>query len=498
MFFRIGDSIAPIFLCAPLLTAGFSTAGAQQSGPEEPSAVPRPTPSMGHARDADRSAFANPLAVPQSAPANVEALAALAGLAPPVGGDELVEEPEPEIEAFVTRLEAQLTLRDRLDHGEYTEAVPVAARLVELTAEEFGDQSTEAAVAISNLAESQRRAGLHGDAARNFLASVDLFRQLGGEFSESVITPLIGLGVTYQSMDLHPEAVAALEEARAVSRRVHGLLGEQQVDILSHIANSMVGMEMYDEADAQRLAGLQIMERVHGEKSLEILPELYRHAFWLRDGHRFDRERDQYGRAMTIIRNLEGNHSPLMAQPLRQIGNSFRVQKLPEGRGIGSLKRALEILESQPEPDALQIARVLRDVGDWNVAFSKIGPTGDEYRRAWRLLDEIENGEELQRRWFLEPDYVLREFPSTRGLADQGEPGALPGHVLVTFDVLPSGRTANIRILESVPPGLKDDSSARSIARSRFRPRVIDGEPVLAEDVARDFTFHFTPRESDE
>ena len=484
IFSRIGDSTPPSLLCVLLSAASFAAA-AQQSGSADPPAVVPAVPAN------------EPLTEPAVAPADGQAVATLAAAAELVGESEVLEEPGPEIEAYVTRLEAQLTLRDRLEHGEYSEAVPVAARLVELTTEEFGEQSSETAVAISNLAESQRRARLYEDAEQNFLASVDLFRQIGGEFSESVITPLVGLGVTYQSMNLHPEAVTALEEARTVSRRVHGLLGERQVDILNHIASSMVSMEMYQEADAQRLSGLRIMERIHGESSLEILPELYDHAMWLRDGYRFDRERDYYGRAMTIIRNLEGNGSPLMAQPLRQIGNSFRVQKLPEGRGIGSLKRALEILESQPEPDTLQIARVLRDMGDWNVAFSKIGPTGDEYRRAWSLLNEIENGEEMQRRWFLEPDYVLREYPSTRGLADAGESGALPGHVLVTFDVLPSGRTQNIRILESVPPGLKDDSSARSIARSRFRPRVIDGEPVLAEDVARDFTYYYTPRDSD-
>ena len=473
MIFQIGGFTVPIYLCVLLSAASLSTAAAQQP---EPAVSPED-------------------AVPQ--PAETDAVAAVTTAEALAGDDLLLEEPGPEIEAYVTRLEAQLSLRDRLDHGEYSEAVPIAARLVELTADEFGAQTIEVAVAVSNLAESQRRARLYEDAERNFLASVDLFRQLGGDFSETVITPLIGLGVTYQSMGLHPEAVTALEEARSVSRRIHGLLGEQQVEILNHIAGSMARMELYEEADAQRLAGLRIMERVHGESSLEILPSLYEHAMWLRDGFRFDRERAYYGRAMNIIRSLEGNNSALLAQPLRQIGNSFRVQKLPEGRGIGSLKRALDILEAQPEPNTEQIARVLRDIGDWNVAFSKIGPTGDEYRRAWSLLDELEDSAQLQRRWFLEPDYVLHEYPSTRGLADPDEPGAQAGHVLVTFDVLPSGRTSNIRILESIPPGFKDDSSARSIARSRFRPRVVDGEPVLAEGVARDFTFYYTPRDSE-
>ena len=404
----------------------------------------------------------------------------------------------PALERYISRIEAQLSLRDLLDLREFQAAVPVATRVVELTSEEFGALSTENGVAVSNLAETQRRAHLYEDAERNFLGAVEIFRATGGAFAGSVITPLIGLGVTYQALDQHPQAVTALEEARTVSRRVGGLLNERQVEILDHIANSMIGMEFYEEAETQKMDALRIMERIHGSETLEILPTLYDHALWLRSGYRFQQERDYYGRAMTIIRRLDGRESPLLAQPLRQIGNSFRVQKLPEGRGIGSLKRALEILEAQPEPDNIQIARMLRDIGDWNVAFSKIGPTGDEYRQAWNLLSELQVGEEVQRRWFLEPEYVLHEYPSTRGLADPGDPGALAGHVLVTFDVLPSGRTANVSVLESVPPGLKDESSARSIARSRFRPRIIDGELVVATGIARDFTFYYTPRGADD
>ena len=187
-----------------------------------------------------------------------------------------------------------------------------------------------------------------------------------------------------------------------------------------------------------------------------------------------------------------------MAQPLRQIGNSFRVQKLPEARHR-SLKRALEILRPSRNPIRGQIARVLRDMGRLDRGItSKIGPTGRRYRRAWSLLNEVEDGAEMgSGAGSLKPEYVSMSDPSTRGLADAGEPGALPGHVLVTFDVLPSGRTRNIQILESVPPGLKDESSARSIARSRFRPQIVDGEPVLAEGVARDFTFYYTPRAAD-
>jgi len=413
--------------------------------------------------------------------------------APPAEAPSSAEAPAARADV-ITRLEAQLELRDLIDQEAYLDAVPVAERIVELTQEEFGAVSQETAVAFSNLGEMQRRAGHYDDAALNFLASVDAFRETDGEFSESVITPLVGLGASYHALGDYPEAVVVFEEARTVNRRVFGLLNEDQIVILDYLANTMLSMRQYAEADQQKLTAMRIMERTHGTDSLEILPALYSHARWLRRSFRFNEERDYYTRAMNIIRDIEGRDSVLLVAPLKEIGNSFRAQKLPEGRGVSSIRRALEILQAQPEPDRLELAEVLRDLGDWSVAFSKVGPTGNEYREAWALLNEIEDGERWQGRWFREPGYVLRENPSTRGLADPLDPGAVAGHVLVVFDVTPAGRTENIAIVESEPPGLKDESAARAIARSRFRPRMIDGELVRAEGIARNFTFHYVPQ----
>jgi tetratricopeptide (TPR) repeat protein len=406
-----------------------------------------------------------------------------------------LEEVGPVREETITRLEAQLLLRDLVEAQDYEEAIPVGERVVALTEEEFGEESPEAATALANLGEVQRRAGRYEESERNFLNAVALFRQIEGEFTESVINPLVGLGAVFHARGEYLQAVTAFEEARTVNRRVFGLLNEEQIVLMDHIANTLVSMQRYGEADEQQMDALRIMERVHGSDTLEILPAIYNYAEWLRDGYRFNEERDLYTRAMSIIRDQDGKESPLLAKPLREVGNSFRAQKFPEGRGISSLKRALEVLEAQPAPDPLATAEALRDIGDWNVAFSKVGPTGDEYRRAWQLLGEVEGGEELRTKWFSEPDYVLRENPSSRGLQDPSEPGALPGHVLIVFDVDEHGRTEEVAVVESVPPGFKDDSTARAIGRSRFRPRMVDGEIVRAEGLARSFTFHYLPEE---
>ncbi len=393
---------------------------------------------------------------------------------------------------LVARLEARLLLGELVDQERYEEAVPVAERMVELTEDELG-VSLELGVALSNLAILQRRLELYEPSEGNFLRAIDVIREVDGIYSEAAIIPLVGLGVNYQARGDYFEAVTSYEEARTVSRRAYGLLNEQQIEILDHLSSTMIDMENYVEAHEHQLAALHLMERVYGVDTIEVLPAIFKFARWLRSSYRFQEERNQYTRAMNIIRDHAGDTDLSLVTPLRETGNSFRIQKLPEGRGLTVLRRALEIAESQPQPDNLIIAQILVDIGDWSVAFSKVGPTGDEYRRAWQLLGELADGDTLREEWFDEPSYVLRESPSNRGLSSRDDPGALPGHVLIAFDVTENGRTTNVIVVESVPPGLKDDATARAIGRSRFRPRMVDGELVGARRLARNFTFHYQP-----
>jgi len=396
--------------------------------------------------------------------------------------------------AQIAQLEAEFMLRDLVDEGRYEEAIPLAERLVELTEEELG-AGVEFGVALSNLGILQRRAGLYDQSEESFLRSIDVIREADGTFSDAVINPLVGLGVNYQARGAYLEAVTLFEEARTVSRRVHGLLNEQQINILDHLSSAMIEMEQYADADQHQLTALQLRERIYGTESMEILPAIYKFARWLRVSYRYDEERNQYSRAMGIIREHEGDTSESLVRALRETGVSYRIQKFPEGRGISSLRRALEIALGQPEPDKLMVAEILVDIGDWSVAFSKVGPTGEEYLQAWQLLGELENGAALRTAWFDEPSYVFRENPSNRGISSPKDPGVLPGHVLITFDVTEFGRTTNVTVIESMPPGLKDDSTARAISRSRFRPRIVAGEFVSVRGQARNFTFHYQPED---
>jgi hypothetical protein len=48
-------------------------------------------------------------------------------------------------------------------------------------------------------------------------------------------------------------------------------------------------------------------------------------------------------------------------------------------------------------------------------------------------------------------------------------------------------------VVESNPPGLKDEAVLRHIRRSRFRPQIANGEIVSREALALQFNYRYTP-----
>jgi TonB family protein len=202
-------------------------------------------------------------------------------------------------------------------------------------------------------------------------------------------------------------------------------------------------------------------------------------------------ERDQYMRAQRIIRQYYGESDLHLVTPLLGIGNSYRRERNPAGPGISALEDALKLLRDQPERDALALAVVMRDVGDWNTAFGKMGYAGMEYQRSWELLGTLPNSEALRAEWYAGANYVLYEPISQRGVSTERE--AMPGHVLVQFDIDVAGNPQDVRILESDPAGFKDEAVLRHIRRSRFRPWVVAGAVAPGPGLAIRVDFRYLP-----
>ena len=362
-------------------------------------------------------------------------------------------------------------------------------RLVTRAEEQFGKRSRQAAEAYLDLAEAQRRTADHAAAEKSYLAAIDIYHSLDGPFTPLAIEPLTALGDNYRDNNDYMRAVTAYTEARTINRRVYGLLNEDQIPLIDRITDVMLELNKPAEAEEAQLDALRIVERSHPPESEEALAALYKYAGWLRDQGRFQEERDQYMRALRTVHDKYGKDDPREVPALLGIGNSFRVQRIPEPQGAGSLHDALQILTTHGSGDKLLLAETLRDIGDWEVAFTKVDYDGAEYKRSWQVLGDVPDGEKYRKEWYSGPNYVLREPVSLAGLSQ--DPNAPAGHVIVKFDLDKTGRAGSISIVESDPPGFKDEAVVRHIRRSRFRPQMSDGVPVARESLALQFNYRY-------
>ena len=65
----------------------------------------------------------------------------------------------------------------------------------------------------------------------------------------------------------------------------------------------------------------------------------------------------------------------------------------------------------------------------------------------------------------------------------------IEGYVIVEFTVTKLGATKDIRVVESVPPGIFDKASVQAAAKFKYKPRVVDGQPIEVPGVQNKITF---------
>lgn len=370
-----------------------------------------------------------------------------------------------------------------------TDTVGRNERFVANTVEQFGRKSLQAAEAYVGLADANRNAQQYEEAAQNYLTAVEIHRSIDGPFTALAIGPLTSLGDSYREANDDGNAVSAYSEARTVSRRAYGLHNEEQIALLDRLSQSLLDLNQLAEAEEQQVEALRLIQRANPPNSDAVLEGIYKYAEWLGQRLMFQLERDQYMRALRIIRSTYGERDVRQVRPLLGIGNTYRQERNPAGMGISSLQDGLALLLEQPERDSVAIAGALRDIGDWSVAFDKTGYRGMEYQRAWQLLGSVPDGERLRREWFYGANYVLYEPISPRGLSN--DPDALSGHVTVSFDVDTAGNSGNVTLVSSDPVGLKDEAVLRHIRRSRFRPLIENGELVAGRGLGIQVKFRY-------
>jgi TonB family protein len=391
--------------------------------------------------------------------------------------------------------ETRLAIQELSESGDYAAAAALGDHLLEVAAAEFGSKSKRVAEAHLLLAEVDRGNKDYEAAEGEILDAIEVYEAVDGPLSPVLIDPYLDLGDNYDEAGDYASALSAYSEARNIGRRNFGLLNEDQLEIIDEMSEVSEKLDQVDEARALQLEAVTLVERNHGETSLEAIDADYKYALWLRKHRLYQDERRMYFEIQRIIAQHYDDDPLMSVRMLRARAASYRVENNGESIGLGGLREAVALLEKMPDPPPLLLAEVYLDIGDWNVQFSRGGTLGDDYLMAWELLGKVANGEELRRQWFSQLTVVQMSSLSSRGLTTDAE--APMGHVVVYFTVDPLGRTTDVVVTDSYPPGFKDSAVIRLIRDARFRPQLENGAFTSARRAYR-FEFRYEPEDIDD
>lgn len=387
-------------------------------------------------------------------------------------------------------LELRFTIADLIADGNLEAAEALADLLLELTAADFGPESSELAEAHLLIGEIHKQLGNFTAAETSILNAIDIYEAQAGPLSPLLIDPFMDLGENYEEGGDYASAISAYSEARTIGRRTYGLLNEDQIAIIDDMTRAAEALGQLEEARELQLEALTLVERNYDQASLEAIEARYKFADWLREHRQYDEERRIYFEIQRIISRAFDDDPLMTVRVLRERAASYRQQDHNDGLGLAGLRDAVEILEAMPDPPPLLLAQVYLEIGDWNVEFSRTGAIGNDYVIAWSQLGNLENANEIRDEWFGGLTVVDIDPVSRRDLSS--DPDAPLGYVEIYFTVDRSGRTRDIEITASEPVGLKDSAFIRQYREARFRPRVENGELVEVRRARRN-EFRYDP-----
>lgn len=354
------------------------------------------------------------------------------------------------------------------------------------------EETSDPALGHELLRLARIQAGLQefDDAEESYLRAIELIVDAEGTNSPDLIGAHQGLGRTYLNERRFDEALIALDEARAISRRVSGLFNVDQAAILDDLTFAHLGTGNTLEALDLQQERLDNAIRLFDTDDARLIPFHAHFGDYLDNSRLRVAAREQYARALQISEARIGADSPESLALLRRLAEIDLV--LDTDNGIAA--RLAAALERTEDVAPAERGRALTALGDWALVYEGAAAAAVYYGEAWRLLDASEEIDAAS--LFVNPVPLNLIPPLSR--VDRGtrrDPWSW-GELTLEFDVSADGRARDVRTVAMSPQDddVADDYSRR-IRESFFRPRIEDGVPVSTADVRYRQNFRFYVRD---
>lgn len=436
----------------------------------------------------------------------------------PVADEEVLTGPDATAadDAEVTTEEQLMTefarYRRLVSEGILDEADIAAKRIVEMAIKVYGPQSRETANALNNLGIVQHGNGQYEAAIQNFTSAVEIIEAVEDRLNAALVNPLKGLGAAQLANGRPDQARNTYVRAAHITEVNEGPHNLGQVEILEAMAEAYVRMSDVKQAR-------QILDRIHiinvkhfDENPMGLLPSLMNRADWQHRAGYYSEERTTYRRAIRIIEASRGKNDPLLIEPLQRLGKTFFFidRSVSSTQNQYSLittaetyfKRAARIADKAKDIDWRTRVDAKLELADYYTYVEIQNRSKKLYREIWGLLSEGEERIALREELFSNPVAIkLEELPTyIKGTLERpNRSDLIEGHVAVDFSVSTRGRVREIQT--TVTPTeftAMRDLVHREIRNTIFRPRIVDGLAVRANDVHFEHKFSYLKADLEE
>jgi tetratricopeptide (TPR) repeat protein len=375
------------------------------------------------------------------------------------------------------------------------------------TADSFALES-----ALTALGDASLKANSYATAEAAYAEALQLAEQGGGNEGERTLSALMGLGKARAEAGHHQEAIPVLQRALTITRIQYGLFDLRQQDVLKALAASLTAVERVQEAQDLMLYRVRAAEKAYGEGSPKVIPAVCELGDWFSEVGMSLQARMAYYMALNIVGTTDSLDAPIIVEPLRGIARArMRAESYPESelrRSLGptlgapikgstlrsgkvalnregeeALKRALRILDADPEATQQTRIETLIQMGDWYQIKNFSREALPYYQRAWQLSHTAPHSPRSASMTLNVPVRVY--YPTPQIVADVPvDAEEVQSHyVQVEFTVAADGSVRDARLVAHDTSDGHAQEIFDAVRAARFRPKFVDGQPVAAPGI---------------
>ncbi|HEV7716303.1 MAG TPA: tetratricopeptide repeat protein, partial [Steroidobacteraceae bacterium] len=156
------------------------------------------------------------------------------------------------------RQQSYKQFRTLFDAKRYTEALPVAEKIVSMTEEQYGAADRALVNPLTNLGTVHYRLKDYPAAEKDYQRSVEILEATAGSTERQLLRPLHGLGASHFAEGEFVDASVALKRAIDLSRNLDGLFNVEQLQILEPLISSYIELDLKADAEKEQQYALRV------------------------------------------------------------------------------------------------------------------------------------------------------------------------------------------------------------------------------------------------